>query len=65
MWVLSLGWEDPLEDGTATHSSILACRNPWMEEPGCKESEMTEVTDHAHPFSNFPVPQAFSASVQA
>ena len=28
-WVLSLGWEDPLEKGMATHSSILACRIPW------------------------------------
>ena len=30
----SLGWEDPLQMGTATHSSILACRIPWTEEPG-------------------------------
>ena len=29
-WVQSLGWEDPLEKGMATHSSILACRIPWM-----------------------------------
>ena len=28
-WVPSLGWEDPLEKGEATHSSILACRIPW------------------------------------
>ena len=28
-WVLSLGWEDPLEKGMATHSSILAQRIPW------------------------------------
>ena len=28
-WVQSLGWEDPLEEGTATHSSILAWRIPW------------------------------------
>ena len=34
MWVQSLGWEDPLEEGTATHSSILAWRIPWTEEPG-------------------------------
>ena len=33
-WVQSLGWEDPLEKGTATHSSILAWRIPWAEEPG-------------------------------
>ena len=31
--VQSLAWEDPLEEGTATHSSILAC-TPWTEEPG-------------------------------
>ena len=30
-WVQSLGWEDPLEKGTATHSSILAWRTPWTE----------------------------------
>ena len=34
MWVGSLGWEDLLEKGMATHSSILACRIPWIEEPG-------------------------------
>ena len=28
-WILSLGWEDPLEKGMATHSSILASRIPW------------------------------------
>ena len=33
-WVRSLGWEDPLEKGTATHSSILAWRIPWTEQPG-------------------------------
>ena len=32
--VQSLGWEDPLEEGKATHSSILAWRIPWTEEPG-------------------------------
>ena len=30
----SLGWEDPLEKGMATHSSILAWKIPWTEEPG-------------------------------
>ena len=34
MWVPSLGREDPLEEGMATQSSILAWRIPWMEEPG-------------------------------
>ena len=33
-WVHSLGLEDPLEKGTATHSSILAWEIPWTEEPG-------------------------------
>ena len=32
-WVLSLNWEDPLEEEMATHSSILAWRIPWTEEP--------------------------------
>ena len=32
-WVRSLGWEDPLEKEVVTHSSILAWRIPWMEEP--------------------------------
>ena len=37
MWetqVQSLGWEDSLEKGMGTHSSIVAWRNPWTEEPG-------------------------------
>ena len=33
-WVRSLGWEDPLEKGMATHCSILAWRIPWTEETG-------------------------------
>ena len=46
--VQSLGWEDPLEKKMATHSSILAWRMPWTEEPGglqrmhCKQSDTTE-----------------------
>ena len=36
--VQSLGWEDPLEKGMATDSSILAWRIPWMEEPGRLQS---------------------------
>jgi len=34
MWLQSLGREDPLEEGMAVHSSVLACRIPWIEEPG-------------------------------
>ena len=47
-WVLSLGREDPLEKEMAPHSSTLAWRIPWREEPGrlqstgCKESDTTE-----------------------
>ena len=36
--VRSLGWEDPLEEGMATHSSILVWRIPWTEEPGGLQS---------------------------
>ena len=36
--VRSLGWEDPLEKEMATHSSILAWKIPWMEEPGRLQS---------------------------
>ena len=38
MWVWSLGWEDPLEEGIETHSSIPAWRIPWTEEPGGLQS---------------------------
>ena len=37
-WVQFLGWEDPLEKEMATHSSILAWRIPWTEEPGRLQS---------------------------
>ena len=38
MWVQSLGGEDPLEEVMATHSSILAWRIPWAEDPGRLQS---------------------------
>ena len=38
MWVQSLGQEDPLESKIATHSSILAWKIPWAEEPGGLQS---------------------------
>ena len=38
MWVRSLGQEDPLEEGMAIHSDILAWRIPWTEEPGGLQS---------------------------
>ena len=37
-WVESLSWEDPLEEGMATHSSVLAWRIPWTEKPGRLQS---------------------------
>ena len=52
MLVPSLSHEDPLEEGIATYSSILAWQIPWTEEPGgccpvvCKESDTTDATWH-------------------
>ena len=42
-WVQSLGWEDPLEKEMATHSSILAWKIPWTEEPGRQSMESQRV----------------------
>ena len=43
-WVQSLGWEDPLEKGVATHSSVLAWRVPWTEGPGTVHSAAKSCT---------------------
>ena len=40
-----LGWEDPLKKGMATHSSILAWRIPWAEEPGWLQSTGSQESD--------------------
>ena len=45
-WVRSLGWEEPLEKGMATHSSILAWRIPWTEEPGGLQSIRSQKVRH-------------------
>ena len=45
-WVQSLGWEDSLEEGMATHSSILAWRIPWTEEPGGLQSKGSQTTGY-------------------
>ena len=45
-WVQSLGWEDPLEEDMATHSSILAWRIPWTEEPGGLQSMELQRVGH-------------------
>ena len=42
----SLGWEDPLEKGMATHSSVLAWRIPWTEEPGGPQSMVFRRVGH-------------------
>ena len=53
IWVRFLVQEDPLQEDRATHSSILAWRIPWTEEPiglqfiACKESDTAEVTEDA------------------
>ena len=52
--VPSLGWEDPLEKEMATHSSVLAWKIPWTEEPGglqsmgSQESDTTKRLKHHH-----------------
>ena len=46
MWVRSLGEEDPLEEEMATHSSILAWRIPWTEEPGGLQSMGSQRVGH-------------------
>ena len=45
-WLQSLGWEDPLEEGMATHSSILAWKIPWTEEPGGLQSIGSQRVTH-------------------
>ena len=45
-WVQSLGWEDPLEKGMATHSGVLAWRIPLTEEPGGPESMGSQRVGH-------------------
>ena len=44
--VQSLGWEDPLEKGMATHSSILSWRIPWTQEPGGLQSMGSKTVGH-------------------
>ena len=45
-WVRSLGWENPLEKGMATHFNILAWRIPWIEEPGRLQSMRLKRVGH-------------------
>ena len=46
VWVRSLGREDPLEEDVATHSSILAGKIPWTEEPGGLQSMGSQRVGH-------------------
>ena len=46
VWVQCLGWEDPLEKGKATHSSILPWRVSWREEPGSLQSTGLQRVGH-------------------
>ena len=58
--VRSLGWEDPLEKEMATHSSILAWRIPWTEEPGGLQSmgsqRVRQLSVREHQGDGFSVP---------
>ena len=45
-WNQALGWEDSLEEGTATHSRILAWRIPWTEKPGWLQSIVLQRVGH-------------------
>ena len=45
-WVQALGPEDPLEQGMVTHSSTLAWRIPWREEPGGLQSMGSQIVGH-------------------
>ena len=47
-WVQFLGWEDPLENGMATHFSIPTWKIPWTEEPGGPQSDTTEQLTLSH-----------------
>ena len=47
-WVRSLGWEDPLEQEVATHSSIRAWKIPWTEEHGRLQSMGSDTTEQLH-----------------
>ena len=58
-WVRSLGWEEPLEKGTATHSSILAWRIPWTEETARLQSMGSQRVGHSWATFTFMLPLMF------
>ena len=59
VWVWSLGWEDPLEGGIATHSNILVWRTSWTEEPGGLQSIVSQRVRHN--WSNLALPHIHKA----
>ena len=67
-WVQSLGQEDPLEKGMATHSSIHAWRIPWIEEPGAPDHGVPKswtrlsltLSGHLTFYLSFPIGSPFS-----
>ena len=67
MQVQSLGQEDPLEEGMTTHSSILAWRIPWTEEPrspwGHKELDTTEQLNNNNLFSSCSLITSYGCSL--
>ena len=46
MWAQSFGWEDPLEEGMANYSTMLAWEIPWTEEPGGLQSIGSQIVGH-------------------
>ena len=70
MWASYPGREDPLKDGTATHSSVLAWEIPWTEEPGgigswSKELDTTEHTHNNHSIGESQESRATQQDAQA
>ena len=60
MWVQSLGWEDPLEKEIPIHSSILAWRIPWSEEPGGLQSMGLQGVGHNWATNTFTFTNTFT-----
>ena len=61
--VQSLGWEDPLEKGMATHSCILAWRIPWTEEPGRLQSMGSQRVRHDWATNTYLTPYSLVAQM--
>ena len=61
-WARSLGWEEPLKEGVATHSSVLAWRIPWTEERGGLQTMGSQRVGHdwaANAFTPYPIQSHF------